>query len=102
MTPFSSVAMLEKLALLRIAFCKAPAFNRTSLRWPGLALVAATAAEFAAARDVLEVTILGDDSGAAIGIPQVPGAVKDADDTLRFGHGEVSPRPPGQIARVAA
>jgi len=24
MTPFSSVAMLEKLALLRIAFCSAP------------------------------------------------------------------------------
>src|SRR5580704_3068020 len=32
MTPFSSVAMLEKLALLKIAFCKAPAFIRASLR----------------------------------------------------------------------
>src|ERR1700730_10245036 len=32
MTPLSSVAMLEKLALLKIAFCKAPAFSRTSLR----------------------------------------------------------------------
>src|SRR5580700_3534069 len=32
MTPFSSVAMLEKLALLKIAFCKAPAFSRASSR----------------------------------------------------------------------
>src|SRR5450759_293530 len=32
MTPFSSVAILEKLALLRIAFCKAPVFSTASLR----------------------------------------------------------------------
>src|SRR4051812_6463490 len=32
MTPRSSVAMLEKLALLKIAACKAPALNRTSCR----------------------------------------------------------------------
>src|SRR4051812_9422537 len=32
MTPRSSVAMLEKLALLKIAACKAPALNRTSWR----------------------------------------------------------------------
>src|ERR1041385_8854668 len=30
MTPFSSVAMLEKLALLKIAFCRAPAFRPLS------------------------------------------------------------------------
>src|ERR1035438_2068314 len=30
MTPFSSVAMLEKLALLKIAACKAAAFRRAS------------------------------------------------------------------------
>src|SRR5437016_4118213 len=30
MTPFASVAMLEKLALLKIAFCRAPAFSSTS------------------------------------------------------------------------
>ena len=30
MTPFSSVAMLEKLALLKIAFCKAPALSNAS------------------------------------------------------------------------
>jgi hypothetical protein len=30
MTPFSSVAMLEKLALLKIAFCKAPVLRRAS------------------------------------------------------------------------
>ena len=29
-TPFASVAMLEKLALLKMARCKAPAFNRAS------------------------------------------------------------------------
>src|ERR1039457_6845529 len=32
MTPFSSVAILEKLALLKIAFCKAPVFSRASSR----------------------------------------------------------------------
>ena len=32
MTPFSSVAMLEKLALLKIAFCKAPVLSRASWR----------------------------------------------------------------------
>src|ERR1035441_4394955 len=32
MTPFASVAMLEKLALLNIALCKAPAFSSASLR----------------------------------------------------------------------
>src|ERR1019366_2872971 len=36
MTPFSSVAILEKLALLKIAFCKAPAFSRASLRWTSM------------------------------------------------------------------
>ena len=30
MTPFASVAMLEKLALLKIAFCRAPAFSSSS------------------------------------------------------------------------
>src|SRR6202035_229820 len=30
MTPFASVAMLEKLALLKIAFCRAPALSSTS------------------------------------------------------------------------
>jgi len=32
MTPFSSVAMLEKLALLSIAFCKAPVLSNASWR----------------------------------------------------------------------
>src|SRR5512140_3023475 len=32
MTPFSSVAILEKLALLKIAFCKAPVLSRASSR----------------------------------------------------------------------
>src|SRR6202047_4435634 len=31
MTPFASVAMLEKLALLKIALCSAPAVSRTSV-----------------------------------------------------------------------
>src|SRR5450631_273078 len=30
MTPFASVAMLEKLALLKIALCRAPVFSRDS------------------------------------------------------------------------
>ena len=33
MTPFASVAMLEKLALLKIARCKAPALSKASCRW---------------------------------------------------------------------
>src|SRR6266436_3838754 len=32
MTPFSSVAMLEKFALLKIAFCKAPVLSRAASR----------------------------------------------------------------------
>jgi hypothetical protein len=32
MTPFASVAILEKLALLKIAFCKALVLKRASLR----------------------------------------------------------------------
>src|ERR1035437_1601555 len=32
MTPFSSVAILEKLALLKVAFCRAPVFSRASSR----------------------------------------------------------------------
>ncbi len=32
MTPFSSVAMLEKLALLKMAFCKAPVLSTAALR----------------------------------------------------------------------
>jgi len=32
MTPFSSVAILEKLALLRIAFCSAPVLSNAFLR----------------------------------------------------------------------
>jgi hypothetical protein len=32
MTPFSSVAMLEKLALLKIAFCSAPVLSRAASR----------------------------------------------------------------------
>src|ERR1700721_1631180 len=32
MTPFSSVAMLEKLALLKIAFCNAPVLSRAASR----------------------------------------------------------------------
>jgi hypothetical protein len=34
MIPFSSVAIIEKLALVRIAFCKAPVFSNASWRRP--------------------------------------------------------------------
>src|SRR5208282_3633218 len=43
-TPFSSVAMLEKLALLKIAFCKAPVFSRASLRRTSVATLSLPAA----------------------------------------------------------
>ena len=33
MTPFASVAMLEKLALLKIALCSAPVLSRASVWW---------------------------------------------------------------------
>src|SRR6266850_4949300 len=48
MTPFSSVAMLEKLALFRIAFCKAPVLSTASTRRISMtasALAASRAAE---------------------------------------------------------
>src|SRR3954471_4653253 len=35
-TPFASVAMLEKLALLKIALCRAPAVSRASCRRPSV------------------------------------------------------------------
>src|SRR6202035_1929203 len=41
MTPFASVAMLEKLALLKIAFCKAPAFSSASSRRTSVTICAA-------------------------------------------------------------
>jgi hypothetical protein len=37
-TPLASVAMLEKLALLKIAFWSAPALTIDSSVWPGAAL----------------------------------------------------------------
>src|SRR5450759_519754 len=40
MTPFASVAMLEKLALLKIALCRAPAFSSVSSAcWHAVLLV---------------------------------------------------------------
>ena len=48
MTPFASVAILEKLALLKIAFCKAPALSSASsacLRAHGAALGAVVAGD---------------------------------------------------------
>src|ERR1700722_6156568 len=36
MTPFASVAILEKLALLKIAFCKAPVLSSASWRLPSI------------------------------------------------------------------
>jgi hypothetical protein len=38
MTPLASVAMLEKLALLKIALCSAPAFSRTFSARFGMAI----------------------------------------------------------------
>src|SRR5688572_30463453 len=43
MTPFSSVAMLEKLALLRMAFWRAPVLRRAFLRRTSTAAVARSA-----------------------------------------------------------
>jgi hypothetical protein len=37
-TPFSSVAMLEKLALLKIAFCRAPVLRSVSSGSAGLTM----------------------------------------------------------------
>src|ERR1700730_2473536 len=51
MTPFASVAMLEKLALLKIALCKAPAFSRASV-CPTSTLTSAVSAAFLRAIDM--------------------------------------------------
>jgi hypothetical protein len=42
MTPFASVAMLEKLALLKIALCRAPALSSASSACLRAALSAAS------------------------------------------------------------
>src|ERR1039458_8796991 len=39
MTPLASVAMLEKLALLKIALCRAPALSSASSAWRAVLLV---------------------------------------------------------------
>src|ERR1017187_7206235 len=73
MTPFASVAMLEKLALLKIAFCKAPALSRASSRRTSVTI--STAAESPSGRAVgsIFVPLLNRDwlrllfNGAAIG-----------------------------------
>src|SRR3972149_1687338 len=44
MMPFSSVAIIEKLALLRIALCKAPVLSRASLRCTSMPAAFAPAA----------------------------------------------------------
>lgn len=49
MTPFASVAMLEKFALLRIAFCKAPALSRASWLRTSVAMLVAPLVELGAA-----------------------------------------------------
>ncbi len=43
MTPFASVAILEKLALLKIAFCRAPVLSKDSWRPASVMLVAVSA-----------------------------------------------------------
>src|SRR4030095_12186446 len=60
MTPLSSVAILEKLALLRIAFCKAPVFSKTSLRRTSVMTSTVPAARHSAS--------LGGSSGGFIGL----------------------------------
>src|SRR5204862_501745 len=48
MTPFASVAMLEKLALLKIALCNAPAFSRASSRRTSVTILMAGGSPLAA------------------------------------------------------
>jgi hypothetical protein len=43
MTPFASVAMLEKLALLKIALCRAPVLGKDSWRRTSVMLLAVPA-----------------------------------------------------------
>jgi len=47
-TPFASVAMLEKLALLKMALCRAPAFTIDSSVCPGVVSPEDGASEFSA------------------------------------------------------
>src|SRR6476619_1642390 len=65
MTPFSSVAMLEKLALLKIAFCSAPVFSRAASRptsvTPSAAAVSmapTVSSEMAGSRDCADMRCL--------------------------------------------
>src|SRR5450759_463454 len=57
MTPFSSVAILEKLALLKIAFCKAPVLSSASSRRTSVttSTVPAASAEMAGSLDCADI-----------------------------------------------
>jgi len=59
-TPLASVAMLEKLALLKIALCRAPASTIDSSVWPGTAKPAARARRASSLVSVFEIEM--DDS----------------------------------------
>jgi hypothetical protein len=50
MTPFSSVAMLEKLALFRIAVCNAPVFSSAVSRGAAAAVLGSSVMEEAMAQ----------------------------------------------------
>src|ERR1017187_3868321 len=67
MTPFSSVAILEKLALLKIAFCKAPVFSRASSRRTSVmtSTVPAPSAEIARSSDCAGTQVMAPPSFAA-------------------------------------
>jgi hypothetical protein len=56
-TPLASVAMLEKLALLRIALCSAPALTIDSSVCPGAELPEERASRLSAAVSVREMAM---------------------------------------------
>src|ERR1700722_10479827 len=52
MIPFSSVAMIEKLALFRIAACRAPVLSRVSWRWISMPAALSRAADSSVTVDI--------------------------------------------------
>jgi len=60
-TPLASVAMLEKLALLKIALCRAPALTIDSSVWPG-ALPEARGSRLSATASVGGIVMICPDS----------------------------------------
>jgi hypothetical protein len=70
-TPLASVAMEEKLALLKIALCRAPILTSDSSDWKSLSRSEALAVGSARPVSASEMEIVCPDSGARAGLMEL-------------------------------